>query len=121
VKPGEVRRSSSRPTTRRPCSLEAIAASLGIGRSAIFPGRIADGDLPALYADAAVFVLPSLEEGFGLSALEAMAYGTPVVVSDRGALPELVADAGLVVDAESERAPAFLRGERQHQREGRSS
>jgi glycosyltransferase involved in cell wall biosynthesis len=44
-------------------------------------------------------VLPSLEEGFGLPALEAMQVGTPVVVSDRGALPEVVGDAGIQVDA----------------------
>jgi glycosyltransferase involved in cell wall biosynthesis len=44
-----------------------------------------------------VFCLPSLFEGFGLPALESMACGAPVVVSDRGALPEVVDDAGLVV------------------------
>ena len=65
----------------------------------VFAGLVADRDLPGLYAGATVAVLPSLEEGFGLPALEAMACGTPVVVSNRGALPELVADAGLVADA----------------------
>jgi hypothetical protein len=45
-------------------------------------------------------VLPSLYEGFGLTALEAMASGTPVVVSDRGALPQVVGDAALLVDPE---------------------
>jgi glycosyltransferase involved in cell wall biosynthesis len=48
-------------------------------------------------AEADAFCLPSLYEGFGLTVLEAMACGTPVVVSDRGALPEVVGDAGLVV------------------------
>jgi len=48
--------------------------------------------------------LPSLEEGFGLPALEAMACGTPVIASRRGALPEVVGDAGWLVDAEDERA-----------------
>ena len=43
-------------------------------------------------------MLPSLHEGFGLPALEAMSVGTPVVASAVGALPELVADAGLLVD-----------------------
>lgn len=67
------------------------------------PNRIAvvsdptDDDLAALMAEADVYCLPSLFEGFGLTALEAMACGTPVVVSDRGALPEVVGDAGLVV------------------------
>ncbi len=52
--------------------------------------------LPGLYAGAELFVLPSLDEGFGLTALEAMACGTPVVVSDAGALPEVVGNAGRV-------------------------
>lgn len=57
---------------------------------------VSDDDLPGLYAAAEMLVLPSFDEGFGLPALEAMACGTPVVVSDGGALPETVADAGLV-------------------------
>ncbi len=57
-------------------------------------------ELVELYNGAALFVLPSFYEGFGLPALEAMACGTPVVVSDRGSLPEVVQDAGLVVDPE---------------------
>ncbi len=47
-----------------------------------------------------MLVLPSLYEGFGLTALEAMACGTPVVVSRRSSLPEVVGDAGIFVDAE---------------------
>lgn len=67
------------------------------------PGRVvrfshtSQADLAALMAGADAFCLPSLYEGFGLTALEAMACGTPVVVSDRGSLPEVVSDAGLVV------------------------
>jgi glycosyltransferase involved in cell wall biosynthesis len=72
----------------------------------VFTGLVDDADLPGLYGGATVAVLPSLEEGFGLPALEAMACGTPVVVADRGALPELVADAGLVADAERPEALA---------------
>ena len=83
-------------------ALVALAATLGLGARVIFPGRIADEDLAALYSGAAAFVLPSLEEGFGLPVLEAMACGAPVVASNRAALPELVADAGLVFDAERE-------------------
>ena len=61
-----------------------------------FLGYVEDETLPGLYANATLFVLPSFEEGFGLPALEAMACGTPVIVSDGGALPETVADAGLI-------------------------
>jgi len=59
-------------------------------------GYVSETALPALYAGADLFVLPSLDEGFGLPALEAMACGTPVVVSDGGALPEIVGDAGMI-------------------------
>lgn len=61
-------------------------------------GHVPDEELPGLYAGALAFVLPSFYEGFGLTAVEAMACGTPVVVSDRGALPEVVGDAGVLVD-----------------------
>lgn len=63
-----------------------------------FLGYVSDSELPGLYAKATLFVLPSLDEGFGLPALEAMACGTPVLVSNRGALPEMVGDAGLIFD-----------------------
>jgi glycosyltransferase involved in cell wall biosynthesis len=61
-------------------------------------GHVDDNELPALYAGAAAFVLPSLYEGFGLPCLEAMACGTPVVASDRASLPEVCGDAALLVD-----------------------
>ena len=54
--------------------------------------------MPAIYNGARVLALPSHYEGFGLTALEAMACGTPTVVSDRGSLPEVVGDTGLLVD-----------------------
>ncbi len=59
-------------------------------------GYVPEDELPGLYAGAELFVLPSLDEGFGLTALEAMACGTPVVVSNAGALPEVVGNAGRV-------------------------
>jgi glycosyltransferase involved in cell wall biosynthesis len=59
--------------------------------------HVPDEDLPALYSGAEALVFPSLYEGFGLPPLEAMACGTPVVVSDGGSLPEVVGDAGEVV------------------------
>jgi glycosyltransferase involved in cell wall biosynthesis len=61
-------------------------------------GRVSDADLLALYAHADCLALPSLHEGFGLPAAEAMAAGTPVVAGARGALPEVVGNAGVLVD-----------------------
>ena len=61
-------------------------------------GYVAEADLPGLYAGASAFVLPSRYEGFGLTCLEAMACGTPVVAADRAALPETCGDAALLVD-----------------------
>src|SRR6266511_3858360 len=62
-------------------------------------GRVPDDVLPALYAGAVALVLPSTYEAVGFTALEAMACGSPVVVSDGGGLPDTVGDAGLLVPA----------------------
>lgn len=62
----------------------------------VYLGYVDESALPGLYANALFFVMPSLEEGFGLPALEAMACGTPVIISNGGALPEVVSDTGLV-------------------------
>ena len=70
---------------------------LGLEGRVRFLGYVPDEDLPALYSAAAVFAFPSLYEGFGLPPLEAMACGTPVVVSDASSLPEIVGEAGLRV------------------------
>ncbi|MCG8440962.1 MAG: glycosyltransferase family 4 protein [Caulobacterales bacterium] len=61
-------------------------------------GYVGDDQLRALYHRAALYVHPSLYEGFGLTVLEAMATGTPVVTSDRSALPEVAGDAARLVD-----------------------
>lgn len=61
-------------------------------------GAIARQDLPALYSAATCLCHPAWYEGFGLTPLEAMACGTPVVVSDRSSLPEVVGEAGILVD-----------------------
>ncbi len=63
-------------------------------------GFIEDGDLPALYRQAALLAFPSLYEGFGLPPLEAMACGTPVVASTASSVPEVVGEAGLLVEPE---------------------
>ena len=83
-------------------ALARLAVELGVADRVIFPGRVDDGDLPSLYSGAAVYVSASLEEGFGSTVLEAMACGAPVAVSNRAALPEVVADAGLLFDPERE-------------------
>jgi glycosyltransferase involved in cell wall biosynthesis len=63
-----------------------------------FLGYVPDDQLAVLYRLAAVFIFPSLYEGFGLPPLEAMASGTPVVVSNVSSLPEVVGDAAVLVD-----------------------
>jgi glycosyltransferase involved in cell wall biosynthesis len=85
----------------------AFAPLPGGGRVVRVDGP-SDGELAALMAGCDAFCLPSLFEGFGLTALEAMACGAPVIVSDRGALPEVVGDAGLVVAPEPEALAAAL-------------
>lgn len=63
-----------------------------------FLDRVANEELVYLYNAARVFALPSFYEGFGLTPLEAMASGTPVIVSNVSSLPEVVGDAGILVD-----------------------
>ena len=89
-----------------------LAGGIGAGGAAIaqrarrpplagrveLPGYVDDRARQELYRRALVFVLPSLDEGFGIPALEAMTVGVPVIASDRGALPEVVGDAGPLVD-----------------------
>ena len=75
----------------------ARAAALGL--HVRFPGYVADADLATLYGGASLFLYPSRYEGFGIPALLALAAGTPAIVSDGGALPEVVGDAATVVPA----------------------
>ena len=67
----------------------------------LFPGFIRDDDLPAVYSAATMFVFPSLYEGFGLPPLEAMACGTPCVVSHSSSLPEVTGSAALLFNPTS--------------------
>jgi glycosyltransferase involved in cell wall biosynthesis len=64
----------------------------------VFTGRVADEDMAELYSGAVAFVFPSLFEGFGLPPLEAMQCGVPVITSNTSSLPEVVGDAGIMVD-----------------------
>jgi len=72
--------------------------ALDISDSIRFVGFAEHEDLPALYSLASVFVYPSLYEGFGYPPLEAMACGVPVITSNTSSLPEVVGDAGLMVN-----------------------
>ncbi len=71
-----------------------------------YVGYVSDEQRRELFESAALFVLPSREEGFGMPVLEAMAAGVPVIVSNRGALPEVVDEAGIVVEADDSEALA---------------
>jgi len=74
-----------------------LIRQLGIGRLITFTGRISDQEFVRQYARAGMAVIPSVYEGFGLPAGEAMACGVPVISTTGGALPEVVGDAGLLV------------------------
>jgi glycosyltransferase involved in cell wall biosynthesis len=71
---------------------------LGIADEVHFPGYAASETLPLWYSAAAAFIYPSFYEGFGLPVLEAMACGTPVITSNRSSLPEVVGEAGILVN-----------------------
>src|SRR3990167_1030254 len=74
---------------------------LGIEDRIIFTGFAPLDDIPYLFAGSVSFILPSLYEGFGIPVLEAMATGTPVIVSNVSSLPEVAGDAGLLIDPNS--------------------
>ena len=76
----------------------AAVEELGLKDTVLFPGFVPDAELPAMYSAADLLATPSFYEGFGLPPLEAMACGTPVIVSDVSSLPEVVGEAGLRID-----------------------
>ncbi|MGH2705990.1 MAG: glycosyltransferase family 4 protein [Actinomycetota bacterium] len=73
--------------------LPAFSHHLGLDRRVVFSGYLPDAELASLMAGARAFAFPSIYEGFGLPALEAMAAGVPVVAGRAGALPEVLGDA----------------------------
>jgi len=87
-------------------ALAADVQRLGIAGDVRMLGWVDDAELEGLYAEAAVFVFPSLYEGFGLPVLEAMARGVPVACSDRGSLREVAGDAARMFDPEQPSAIA---------------
>jgi glycosyltransferase involved in cell wall biosynthesis len=76
-----------------------VQIAQGLAQGWVKPlGYVPEPDLPLLYAGAALFVYPSTYEGFGLPAIEAMACGVPVVVSNQSCMPEVTQGAALMVD-----------------------
>jgi glycosyltransferase involved in cell wall biosynthesis len=77
--------------------IENLVAQLGVGDIVHFTGRIANEEFADYYSKATVAVVPSLYEGFGIPAAEAMACGVPLITTSGGALPEVVGNAGMIV------------------------
>jgi glycosyltransferase involved in cell wall biosynthesis len=92
--------------TPHEAELREEAGRLGLAGDVRFLDWVSPEDLEALYAAAACFVFPSLQEGFGLPVLEAMARGVPVATSGRASLAEVAGDAALLFDPEDERSIA---------------
>ncbi len=91
-------------------AIRKLIESGGLRTSVRFTGYMPDADMRHFLSAADALVLPSFYEGFGLPALEAMACGAPVIASSAGALPEVVADAGLLFDPYSADALANALG-----------
>lgn len=77
--------------------IEKLVQELALGEGVIFTGRIDEKEFPEYYANSTIAIVPSIYEGFGLPAGEAMACGVPVISTTGGALPEVVGDAGVLV------------------------
>ena len=80
--------------------------TLGLEDWVVVTGPVAESIKPSLYSGAVLFVYPSLYEGFGLPPLEAMACGTPVIASNVSSIPEVVGEAGLLIDPEDTQSVA---------------
>jgi glycosyltransferase involved in cell wall biosynthesis len=79
-------------------AVKSAIEGLGLSNKVRRLGRVPAEQLDALFRDAVALVYPSTYEGFGLPLAEAMATGCPVIASDRTALPEVVGDAGILLD-----------------------
>ena len=86
--------------------LTALVRTMGLTEKVVFTGYVPDEELCVLYNSARVFVLPSLDEGFGLPVLEAMACGAPVIIGSGNAMEEVAGDAAVAVDPRDEAALA---------------
>jgi glycosyltransferase involved in cell wall biosynthesis len=79
--------------------LRETIRDLNLDDQVLIPGYVPEEDLPMFYSAADVFVFPSLYEGFGLPVLEAMACGAPVIAQNSSSIPEVLGDAGILVDS----------------------
>ena len=87
-----------------------MSQRLSIRDSICFIGFVEEEDMPGIYSRASLLVLPSYYEGFGLPAVEAMACGCPVIVSDRSSLPEITGDAAVLFDPDDHKGLAEKMG-----------
>jgi glycosyltransferase involved in cell wall biosynthesis len=99
-------RHSGNPVVYPP--LQPAIDRAGLAGSVKLIGRISEADKLALYRSAALYVSPSLYEGFGLTPLEAMTFGVPAIVANRTSLPEVVGDGGLCVEPDPETLAAAM-------------
>ncbi len=93
--------------------LRGLALRLGVSDAVEFRGYVTDHDdtqLPPIYSETDIFVLPSLREGFGFVLLEAMASGIPIVASDVSAIPEVIGNSGILVPPRDAKALANALG-----------
>jgi glycosyltransferase involved in cell wall biosynthesis len=88
--------------------LQPVVDRLGLGDRIRQIGRVSEADKLALHQGAALYVTPSLYEGFGLTPLEAMACGIPTLAANRTSLPEVVGDGGLLVEPKPEALAAAI-------------
>jgi glycosyltransferase involved in cell wall biosynthesis len=100
-------RHSANPAVFPP--VQPLIAELGLASKVVLTGRIPDEHKLALMQGAALYVTPSLYEGFGLTALEAMACGIPTIASNRTSFPEVVGDGGLLVEPRVPEVAAAIR------------